>query len=230
MEQCTWERIYVDGVVAGMTKVFLVDDETLLRAGLRELLGLEPSFEVVGDASSGEEALARVAESGADLVLMDVRMPGMDGPATTAALREAGCSAKVLLITTFDDDLAMVEGLKAGACGYLRKDVTLDQLRQAIEDVMAGKTVLRPAVSERGFKRLKGLKQNFESSELPEALTPKEGEVLRLMASGLSNREIGELLGTSEGTVKTHASTILGKLGVRDRTRAVLKALDLGLL
>ena len=213
-----------------MTKVFLVDDETLLRAGLRELLGMEPSLEVVGDASSGEEALARVEASGAHLVLMDVRMPGMDGPATTAALREAGCAAKVLLITTFDDDVAMVEGLKAGASGYLRKDMTLDQLRQAIEDVMAGKTVLRPAVSERGFKRLKGLKQNFESSELPEALTPKEGEVLRLMASGLSNREIGELLGTSEGTVKTHASTILGKLGVRDRTRAVLKALDLGLL
>lgn len=213
-----------------MTKVFLVEDETLLRAGLKELLAMEPTLEVVGDAASGEEALERVPASGADIVLMDVRMPGMNGPQTTLALRDAGCESRVLLITTFDDDAAMVEGLKAGASGYLRKDVTLDQLRQAIEDVMAGKTVLRPAVSARGFARLKGLKQDFESSELPESLTPRETDVLRLMASGLSNREIGELLGTSEGTVKTHASTILGKLGVRDRTRAVLKALDLGLL
>ena len=213
-----------------MTKLFLVDDETLLRHGLRELLSLEPSLEVVGDCSSGEEALQQIPNTAVDVVLMDVRMPGKSGPETTRELAQQGCKARVLLLTTFDDDAAMVEGLKAGAFGYLRKDVSLEQLRQAIQEVMEGKTVLRPALGPNGLSRWKDWKREIPGSELPEALTPRETEVLRLIASGLSNREIGEIIGTKEGTVKTHTSTILGKLGVRDRTRAVLKALDLGLL
>lgn len=217
-------------MVARMIRLFLVEDEALIRAALSELLAMAPGIEVIGAAGSGEQALAALATLDVDIVLMDVRLPGISGPETLRLMRERGLNPKVLFITTFDDDQAMMEALRLGANGFLRKDVSLEQLREAIEDVMAGKTVLRRALSTHGLDRLKSLRPRFESSDLPEPLTPRETEVLRCMACGMSNREIGAVFGMTEGTVKTHASTIFGKLGVRDRTRAVLRALDLGIL
>jgi DNA-binding NarL/FixJ family response regulator len=213
-----------------VTRILLVENETLIREALRLLLGLEPTFDVVGDAADGEVALEMVEELRPDVILMDVRMPHLPGPEAVDLLRKRGDATPVILITTFDDDVAMLAGMRAGANGYLKKDVSLEQLREAIRAVLAGDTVFRPALSHQGLRRFRKLEPAFESADLPEALTPRENDVLRLMANGLSNREIGEVLGATEGTIKTHASTILGKLGVRDRTRAVLKALDLGLL
>ncbi len=213
-----------------MIRIAVVEDETLVRQGIVELLQLDRRFEVVAQAANGEEALTVIPESLPDIVLMDVRLPGLSGPEAVERLRERGVNVPVILITTFDDNEALVRGLRAGARGYLRKDISLAQLTSSIESVLAGDTVLRPAVSDRGLDRLRKLHPSFESSPLPEPLTPREAEVLRLMAGGLSNREIAELLGNSEATVKTHASAVLSKLGVRDRTRAVLKGLELGLI
>lgn len=211
-----------------MIRIFLVENEALIRAGLRELLHLAGGMELVGEAASGMEALKLLPGRDVDLLLMDVRMPVLDGPATLLALRKQGFDKPAILITTFDDEQALVAAMKAGAQGYLRKDISLDQLKAAIEEVMAGNTVLRPTVTMQGLDRLRQIETAFEASELPERLTPREVEVLRLVAAGYSNKEIGDLLGNTEGTIKSHASTILSKLGVRDRTRAVLKALELG--
>lgn len=211
-----------------MIRVFLVENEALIRAGLRELLNLAGGISLIGEAASGAEALRLIPESEADIVLMDVRMPVMDGPATLMALRHQGFAKPVIFITTFDDEQALLAAMKAGAQGYLRKDISLEQLKHAMEEVLAGKTVLRPTVTLQSLDRLRALAPAFEASDLPEALTPREVEVLRLIAAGYSNKEIADLLGNTEGTVKSHTSTILSKLGVRDRTRAVLRALELG--
>jgi DNA-binding NarL/FixJ family response regulator len=211
-------------------RIVVVEDETLVRQGIVELLSLQERFEVKGQAASGPDALALICELRPDLVLMDVRLPGLSGPEVIERLRAKNVEVPVILITTFDDDQALVQGLRAGARGYLRKDISLAELTRAIDSVLAGETVLRPAVTARGLDRLRLLDPQFPSSSLPDPLTPRETEVLRLMASGLSNREIADLLGNSEATVKAHVSTILSKLGVRDRTRAVLKGLELGLI
>lgn len=211
-----------------MIRVFLVENEALIRAGLRELLNLAGGISLIGEAASGAEALRLIPESEADLVLMDVRMPVMDGPATLTALRRQGFAKPVIFITTFDDEQALLAAMKAGAQGYLRKDISLEQLKHAMEEVLAGKTVLRPTVTLQSLDRLRTIAPAFEASDLPDALTPREVEVLRLIAAGYANKEIADLLGNTEGTVKSHTSTILSKLGVRDRTRAVLRALELG--
>jgi DNA-binding NarL/FixJ family response regulator len=213
-----------------MTSIVIVEDETLVRQGLVELLGLDPRFRVVAEAANGDEALRVIAESKPDLVLMDVRLPGLSGPEVIEGLQAQGIQIPVILITTFDDDEALIRGMRAGARGYLRKDISLSDLTRSIDAVLAGDTVLRPAMTDRGLERLRALHPSFEVSELPEALTSREKEVLRLMAAGLSNREISELLGNAEATVKTQVSTVLSKLGVRDRTRAVLRGLELGLI
>lgn len=213
-----------------MIRIVVVEDETLVRQGMVELLGLNPEFAVVGEAATGEAALDVIAQARPDLVVMDIRMPGLNGPEVLRRMREQGLAMPVVLITTFDDDEAMVQGLRAGARGYLRKDISLAELTQAIHAVMAGQTVLRPAINPGGLERLRASAPKFDSATLPEPLSPRETEVLRLMAAGLSNREIAGTLGTSETTVKTQASTVLSKMGVRDRTRAVLKGLELGLI
>lgn len=213
-----------------MIRLFLVEDEALVRIGLRELLSLEPEFEVAGDAASGADAIERIPVAAPDVVLMDVRMPGLSGPQTIQALRARGCQVPVILITTFDHEESLIAGLRAGAQGYLRKDVSLDQLKSAIREVLAGKTVLRPAITENAQSRIRREGAQFDSAEIPDPLTGREVEVLRLMAAGFSNREVAELLGNTEGTIKSHVSAILSKLGVRDRTRAVLKALELGII
>jgi DNA-binding NarL/FixJ family response regulator len=213
-----------------MTRIVLADDHALVRQGIRSLLELTPDLRVVGEAADGEEALKRVAELDPDVVLMDVRMPRMSGLEALRALRRTDPKRRVVLLTTFDEDSVVLEALRAGVQGFLLKDVTRDQLAEAIRRVAAGETLLPPAVTERVLRGFSEVPQDFPHSQLPEGLTRRELEVLRLIARGLSNREIADTLGTAEGTVKNQTSSILSKLGVRDRTRAVLRALELGCL
>jgi DNA-binding NarL/FixJ family response regulator len=211
-----------------MIRVVLVDDQTLVRRGIRSLLELSGDIGIVAEAGDGDEALAVIRRERPDAVLLDVRMPKRTGIEVLQEMQRAGDLPPTILLTTFDDDEALLDGVKAGARGYLLKDVSLEQLTDAIRTVAGGGTLIRPAVTERVLRGLEHVRRDFESLDPPDPLTRRELEILRLMAGGYSNREIADALGTAEGTVKNHASSILSKLGVRDRTRAVLKALELG--
>lgn len=211
-----------------MIRVVLVDDQTLVRRGIRSLLELAGDISIVAEAGDGDEALTVIRRARPDAVLLDVRMPRRTGVEVLRELHGSGELPPTILLTTFDDDEVLLEGVKAGARGYLLKDVSLEQLTDAIRTVAGGGTLIRPAVTERVLRGLEHVRRDFESLSPPDPLTRRELEILRLMAGGYSNREIADALGTAEGTVKNHASSILSKLGVRDRTRAVLKALELG--
>ena len=211
-------------------RVALIDDQTLVRQGIRGLLELSDKVEVVAEADDGDGAVALVREHSPDVVLMDMRMPRLSGAGGIKALKTAGFDTPVIILTTFDDHEQVLEGIKAGAKGYLLKDVSLENLLQAIESVAAGERMIQPAITEALLRGLSRQSAAFESSEMPEPLTPRETEVIRLMAGGYSNREISQALNKSEGTIKNHVSNILAKLGVRDRTRAVLKAIEMGAL
>ncbi len=213
-----------------MIRVIVIDDQTLVRLGLRNLLELSEDIEVVGEASDGEEALRVLEETSADVVLLDVRMPKKSGVEVLEERKRAGRPTPAILLTTFDDDSVVLAGIRAGAKGFLLKDVSLQQLTDAVRTVAGGGTMFQPALTERVLRGLESLRPQIPSSELPDPLTSRETEVLRLMAGGYSNREIADALGTVEGTVKNQTSSILSKLGVRDRTRAVLKAIELGLI
>jgi DNA-binding NarL/FixJ family response regulator len=213
-----------------MIRLVLADDHALVRQGLRSLLDLTPDLRVVGEAGDGEEALRKVAELNPDVVLMDVRMPRMTGLEALRELRRTDASRRVVLLTTFDEDAAIIEALRSGVQGFLLKDVSLEELADAIRRVASGETLLPPGVAERVARGVAELPRDFPHADLPEGLTRREVEVLRLIARGLSNREIAQALGTAEGTVKNQTSSILSKLGVRDRTRAVLRAMELGCL
>lgn len=211
-----------------MIRVVLVDDQTLVRRGIKSLLELAGDVTIVAEAADGEEALAAIRRESPDVILLDVRMPKKNGLDVLRELQAGGSPPPTILLTTFDDDEVLLEGVKAGARGYLLKDVSLEQLTGAIRTVAQGGTLIRPAVTERVLRGLEHVRRDFDALSPPDPLTRREVEILRLMAGGYSNREIAEALGTAEGTVKNHASSILSKLGVRDRTRAVLKALELG--
>jgi len=211
-----------------MIRVVLVDDQTLVRRGIRSLLELAGDIDIAAEAGDGDEALAIIRRERPDAVLLDVRMPKRTGIEVLQVLQSSNELPPTILLTTFDDDEALLDGVKAGARGYLLKDVSLEQLTEAIRTVAGGGTLIRPAVTERVLRGLEHVRRDFESLSPPDPLTKRELEILRLMAGGYSNREIADALGTAEGTVKNHASSILSKLGVRDRTRAVLKALELG--
>lgn len=211
-------------------RVMLVDDQTLVRQGVRSLLGLSDRIEVVGEASDGKQAVEQVPVIAPDVVLMDMRMPVMSGLEAVQALSAAGQLPPTIILTTFDDDQLVLAGIKAGAKGYLLKDVSLEQLVEAIETVHSGGSLMQPAMTQRLMSGLEQLNNNFVSLDQPDPLTERETEILRLMAGGFSNKEIANSLGVAEGTIKNHVSNILSKLGVRDRTRAVLKALELGLV
>jgi len=209
-------------------RIVLVDDQTLVRQGIRSLLELSGDIEIVAEASDGEDGLVAIRRERPDVVLLDVRMPKKGGIDVLRELQAAGNAPPAILLTTFDDDEVLLEGMKAGARGYLLKDVSLEQLTGAVRTVADGGTVIRPAITERVLRGLEHVRRDFDALSPPDPLTKREVEILRLMAGGYSNREIADALGTAEGTVKNHASSILSKLGVRDRTRAVLKALELG--
>ena len=213
-----------------MMRVLIADDQTLVRQGIRGLLELGKEFEIVAEAGDGDEALKLILQLEPQVALLDVRMPGKNGVEVLRALREKKDQTPVILLTTFDDDAVLLEGVRAGIAGYLLKDVSLEVLTQALHTAAAGKTTILPAITERAAKAVKKSGTKFEAAEMPDVLSEREREVLRLMAGGYSNREIADALGTAEGTVKNQASSILSKLGVRDRTRAVLKALEMGWL
>ena len=211
-----------------MIRVVLVDDQTLVRQGIRSLLELAGDIAIVAEAVDGEDGLVVIARERPDVVLLDVRMPRKGGLDVLRELQATQSLPPTILLTTFDDDEALIEAVKAGARGYLLKDVSLEQLTGAIRAVAAGETMIRPAVTERVLRGLEHVRRDFDALDPPDPLTKRETEILRLMAGGYSNREIADALGTAEGTIKNHASSILSKLGVRDRTRAVLKALERG--
>ncbi len=211
-----------------MIRVALVDDQTLVRKGIRGLLEATEDIRVVAEASDGEEAVRVITAVAPELVLLDVRMPKRSGIQVLKDLGAAGRLPPTILLTTFDDNEVLLEGIRAGVRGYLLKDVSFERLTEAIRAVARGESLIRPGVTERVIQGLGRIHRDFESLETPEPLTKRETEILRLIAGGYNNREIADALGTTEGTVKNYASSIFAKLGVRDRTRAVLRALELG--
>jgi len=211
-------------------KVIVADDQTLVRQGIRSLLELSREFAVVSEASDGEEALRAIRSTPAHVLLLDVRMPKKTGLEVLEAMRTMATPPPAILLTTFDDDGVALAGIKLGARGFLLKDVSLAQLTSALRTVVAGGTIWSPAATDRVLRGINRIAPTFEASPLAEPLTKREREVLRLMAAGASNKEIADALGAAAGTVKNHASSIFSKLGVRDRTRAVLKGLELGIL
>ncbi len=213
-----------------MIRVCLVDDQTLVRQGVRSLLELSDDIRVVAEAGDGRQALDTIPGVNPDVVLMDMRMPVMSGLEALQTLAARGQLPPTIILTTFDDDELVLAGLKAGARGFLLKDVSLEQLVDAIHTVAEGGSLVQPAVTERLLSGMQTLRNDFASLDHPDPLTERETEILRLMSGGYSNREVAESLGVAEGTVKNHVSNILSKLGVRDRTRAVLKAFELKLI
>lgn len=215
-------------------RILLVDDQQLLRQGIKLLLDLEPGLQVVGEANNGQEALELFERLKPDVTLMDIRMPVMDGVAATQQLRQRWPDSKIIILTTFDDETYVFEGLRAGALGYLLKDVSSQELAQAIRTVNAGGALIEPSVARKvlaEFSRLAApTAPRSKEDALIEALSERELEILRLAASGLSNRQIAERLFLAEGTVKNYISTIFQKLGVQDRTQAVLAAQKHGLV
>ena len=212
-------------------RLLIVDDQRLMREGLRTLLELEHGFEIVGEAADGQAALDAYAELKPDVVLMDIRMLGMDGVEATRRLCVSWPETRVIILTTFDDDANVFEGLRAGAVGYLLKDLSGQELANAVRTVYSGGALIEPAVAKRvvaEFARLHPPARTIEEG-LPEPLSERELAVLKLISAGLSNREIGNKLGLSEGTVKNYVTNVLQKIGVRDRTQAALRGRELGL-
>jgi DNA-binding NarL/FixJ family response regulator len=215
---------------SGTVSVCLVDDQTLVRQGIRSLLELSDDIRIVGEAADGAQALELIPQTKPDVVLLDMRMPGMSGLDVLTALAARGEVPPTIILTTFDDDQLVLAGLKAGARGYLLKDVSLEQLVDAVKAVASGGSLVQPVVTQRLLAGLERMQNDFTSLDRPDPLTERETEILRLMAGGYSNKEIANSLGVAEGTVKNHVSNILSKLGVRDRTRAVLKAFEIGIV
>ena len=211
-----------------MIRVFIADDQLLIRQGIRRLLELDAELVIVGEAEDGVETIERIAAARPDVLLLDVRMPKKSGVEVLQELTAANALPPTLILTTFDDTSVVLEGIRAGARGFMLKDVSYEQLISAIRAIAAGQTLFQPAITQ----RLLRASRNVAAEKLSpsEVLTGREREVVRLMAGGYSNKEIAHALGTAEGTIKNHVSNILTKLGVRDRTRAVLKALESGLL
>ncbi|MDO8907559.1 MAG: response regulator transcription factor [Pseudohongiella sp.] len=213
-----------------MINVLLVDDQMLVRSGIAGLLALTPDIRVVGEAGNITEAARLVESLKPDVLLLDVRMPGGTGIDLLSDLQSRDQLPATILLTTFDDDEALLKGIRAGARGFLLKDISLERLAEDIRRVAVGQSVIRPVITERIIEGVQSQPSNFDSLTMPDALTARETEILQMMASGLSNREIADAFGKSEGTVKNQVSSILSKLGVRDRVRAVLRGIEIGIL
>ena len=217
-----------------MIRLLLVDDQALFREGLHTLLSLHEDLQVVGEAGNGIEALAAADELRPDVVLMDLRMPVLDGVAATRRLLAAHPTTRVIVVTTFDDDELVFDGLRAGAVGYLLKDVSSDKLVEAIRAAARGESFLQPSIAAKGLAEFNRLERSAAPPPPPpplaEPLSERELEILRLLAGGDSNKEIAAALFIAEGTVKNHVTNILGKLDARDRTQAALRGRELGLI
>jgi DNA-binding NarL/FixJ family response regulator len=214
-------------------RVLLADDQALFREGLETLLSTHKDIEVIGQASNGQEAVDLALKLRPDVILMDMQMPVLNGIGATRRLKQTLPDCRVIVLTTFDDKETIFDALRAGAVGYLLKDVGSSQLAESIRVTARGESFLEPSVAAKvvqEFSRVSSLVGGTSSEILPEALSEREIELLRLIASGLSNKEIGETLFITEGTVKNHITHILGKLSVRDRTQAALKAKEIGLI
>jgi len=212
-------------------RVLICDDQALVRAGFRAILEAQPDIEVAGEAENGAEVVALAERRAADVILMDIRMPVLDGVEATRRLVAGGSPARILVLTTFDLDEYVHAAIRAGASGFLLKDVTPAKLLEAIRIVAAGDALLAPSVTKRLLERFAStLPQRDHSSQALATLTTRETEVLRLLAGGLSNAEIAAELVVSEATVKTHISSVLRKLGLRDRVQAVILAYETGLV
>ena len=210
-----------------MIRVLLVDDQMLVRSGIAGLLALTPDIRVAGEAANAADAEQLIAAERPDVVLLDVRMPGGSGIELLERLKAREALPPTILLTTFDDDEALLKGIRAGARGFLLKDISLERLAEDIRRVAAGQSVIRPGLTERLIGHVQGSDSSFDSLDRPDPLTDSESEILRMMATGLSNCDA---FGKSEGTVKNQVSSILSKLGVRDRVRAVLRGIELGLV
>jgi DNA-binding NarL/FixJ family response regulator len=211
-------------------RVLVVDDQALVRAGFRMILEAERDVEVVGEAADGIEAVAAVQQHEPDVVLMDVRMPNLDGIAAARQILEGGSAAKVLMLTTFDMDEYVYEALRAGASGFLLKDVPPERLVAGIRAVASGEALLAPSVTRRLIETFVRRQPDRPPPRSIEELTAREREVLELLARGLSNQEIAETFVLSETTVKTHVAHVLSKLELRDRIQAVVFAYECGLV
>lgn len=214
-----------------MIRVLIADDQRLMRDGLRTLLELEGDIAVVGEAGDGAEAVARAVALAPDVVLMDVRMPTLDGIAATRRIKDECPGVRVIILTTFDEDAAVFDGLRAGAVGYLLKAVAGAELAAAVRTAAAGGAAIDPAVLPRvvdAFARLAPPARE-PADALAEPLTGREAAVLRLVAAGLTNREIADRMALAEGTVKNYVSAVLQKVGARDRTQAAIRARELGM-
>jgi DNA-binding NarL/FixJ family response regulator len=216
-------------VAAGVIRVLLADDQRVVREGLGTLLGLLDGIELVGTAADGEEALALAREHDPDVVLMDLRMPRCDGISAIRRLSERGDRPRAIALTTFADDASVLGALRAGARGYLTKDAGADQIRAAVEAVARGEAALDPAVQHHVIAALSEPAPAESAPDLPDGLTPREVEVLALIAEGLTNAEIADRLVVSGATVKTHVNHIFAKTGARDRAQAVVYAYGHGL-
>ena len=210
-------------------RVLIADDQSMVRAGFRMLLGGEDGIEVVAEASNGLEAVEKAARFDPTVVLMDIRMPDLDGLEATRRILAVDAAARILILTTFDLDEYVYEALRAGASGFVLKDDPPEQLLAAIRTIAAGDALLSPTITKRVIEQFTRIPRLAPPKELDE-LTGREQEILRLVAGGLSNAEIAEELTISETTVKTHVTHILGKLGLRDRVQAVIYAYETGLI
>jgi DNA-binding NarL/FixJ family response regulator len=213
-----------------MIRVLLADDEQLIREGLRLILDLQPDIEVIGEAADGVEALRLVPELRPDLLLIDIRMPRLDGLEVTERLAEADVRPRILILTTFDSDEYLYRALKAGASGFLLKDVPRGQLLHAVRVVAAGDELLSPVITRRLVERFMSSPAAAAGAVQLHRLTPRETDVLRLVAGGMSNAEIATTLFLSEATVKTHLAHVFTKLDLRDRAQAVVIAYESGLV
>ena len=216
-------------------KLMIVDDQSLFREGLKTLLSVNEDFDIVAEAHNGEEAIRLAVQEQPDVILMDVRMPILDGVAATKRIRSTISNenkARIIILTTFDDDEAVFDGLRAGAAGYLLKDVSSEKLFEAIYTTARGESFLQPSIASKvlaEFSRLpKTVNVAVDLIEIP--LSKREMEILKLISTGASNREIADDLMIAEGTVKNHVSSILSKLDARDRMQAVIRAQQIGLL
>ncbi|MEM8857762.1 MAG: response regulator transcription factor [Chloroflexota bacterium] len=213
-----------------MIRLLLVDDQKLFREGVSTLLSIHDDVEIVGEASDGQQAIDQTNLLKPDVILMDLRMPGMGGVAATKSIKKLHPESRVIVLTTFDDDESIFDALRAGAVGYLLKDVSSQKLIEAIRITAAGGSFLQPSVAT---KVLAGISQNPKPTakqQLVEPLSKRELEILKYIGGGSSNREIANELFLSEGTVKNHVTNILGKMGVRDRTQAALMGKEMGLI
>lgn len=212
-----------------VARLIIADDHELARAGIRSMLAGERGLELIAEASNGREAVALCREHLPDLALLDVRMPELDGLAATRAIKQISPKTSVLIVTTHDSDDYLIAALKAGAAGYLLKDISRQELLTAVRQVLRGESILNGALAARALQRLTHDPASYDGPA-PERLTPREREVLQLLAQGQTNREIAGQLSVSVGTVKIHVEHIIAKLGVSDRTQAAVRALESGLL